>query len=152
MIEFENEVTIGKPIEDVFSFVADLENIPLWNYFVMSVTKRSEGDAVVGTEYHQVRKNDSQDLKIVNLVPNHKLIIETIPPSKPALRRAMIFDYENGQTHISDHWELNTGSFALVERIAARRIKQAVSENLEKLKELLETGRTTLQDGRSVDL
>ncbi|MGD8633358.1 MAG: SRPBCC family protein [Anaerolineales bacterium] len=152
MIEFENEVTINKPVDEVYPFVADLENIPLWNYFVMEVTKQTNGAIAVGTEYHQVRKTDSQDLTIKELVPNRKLTVETIPPSKPSLTRTILFSGDDERTQISDQWKLDTGSIGLLERIAARRVKRAVSENLGKLKEVLETGGTTLQDGRSVHL
>jgi hypothetical protein len=40
----------------------------------------------------------------------------------------------------------------LLEPLAARRAKAGVRENLGKLKTLLETGRVTLQDGRSFAL
>jgi hypothetical protein len=45
---------------------------------------------------------------------------------------------------------LDTGKAALVERFAGRNVKSAVAENLQKLKQLLETGKVTLQDGRTV--
>lgn len=64
MIKFENRVTIDLPINDVFPFVTNLENIPKWNYFVQSVSSSTPGPSKVGSVYHQVRKNDSQNLKI----------------------------------------------------------------------------------------
>ena len=53
-----------------------------------------------------------------------------------------------GGTRLRDRWELETGLPALVERITSGQVQTAVAQNLEKLKELLETGRTRLQDGR----
>jgi uncharacterized membrane protein len=29
---FENTVILRRPIEDVFGFLADFENVPKWNY------------------------------------------------------------------------------------------------------------------------
>ena len=52
-------------------------------------------------------------------------------------------------TRITDHWDLQSGHNPLVELLGERRIKAAVAENLGKLKQLLETGATTLQDGRA---
>jgi hypothetical protein len=52
-------------------------------------------------------------------------------------------------TILTDEWELDTGKPALVERFAGRNVKSAVAENLQKLKQLLETGKVTLQDGRT---
>ena len=152
MIKFENQVTIDLPINDVFRFVTNLENIPKWNYFVQSVSKKSSGSSEVGSVYHQVRKNDSQNLKIVELKPNENLIVETIPPSKPNLRREMVFHIKDESTKIIDRWELSFGLFGPLETLAGNRVKSAVKENLKKLKELLETGNTTLQDGRTVSL
>jgi hypothetical protein len=62
----------------------------------------------------------------------------------------MMFQAENGCTHIVDKWQLDTGTVSLLEGLATRRVKGAVLENLTKLKELLETGQTTLQDGRRI--
>jgi Polyketide cyclase / dehydrase and lipid transport len=40
---FENTVMIARPIEDVFAFLSDLENIPKWNYAIVETRKISEG-------------------------------------------------------------------------------------------------------------
>jgi hypothetical protein len=52
-------------------------------------------------------------------------------------------------TRITDQWQLQSGHNPLVELLGERRIRAAVAENLGKLKQLLETGTTTLQDGRA---
>ena len=152
MIKFENQITIDLPISDVFPFVTNLENIPKWNYFVQSVSKTFTGSTGIGSIYHQVRKNDSQDLKIVELQPNKSLVVETIPPSKPSLRREIVFHVRDESTTVVDRWELSFGLFGPLETLAGNKVKSAVKENLKKLKELLETGNTILQDGRSVAL
>jgi hypothetical protein len=53
------------------------------------------------------------------------------------------------RTRLTDKWQLDMGLPKLLEPLAANRAKSGVRENLEKLKELLELGRVTLQDGRS---
>ena len=59
--------------------------------------------------------------------------------------------YEEGNTtRIRDEWKLDTGRPAILERLALRRVKSAVAENLAKLKKLLEEGRVVRQDGRQV--
>ena len=62
----------------------------------------------------------------------------------------MHFELEpvEGGTRLHDRWELETGLPGLVEQITRGQVQTAVAQNLEKLKELLETGRTRLQDGR----
>jgi hypothetical protein len=106
----------------------------------------------VGSTYHQVRREDEQDLRISKLEPNKSLIVETIPPSKPELRREITFEVQGNRTRIIDKWQLDKGIPKLLEPLAANRAKLGVRENLEKLKTLLESGKVTLQDGRSFSL
>lgn len=64
----------------------------------------------------------------------------------------MRFTFENigGATRLTDEWELETGRNPLLERLGTMKIKSAVAGNLAKLKQLLETGETRLQDGRTM--
>ena len=152
MFNFENTIVIDKPIETVFSFVVDLETTPMWNYYVLSVVPTSPEPGKMGSTYHQIRKDDEQDLRISKLEPNQSLIVETIPPSKPELRREMTFETQDNRTLITDKWQLDMGVPKLLEPLAANRAKSGVRENLGKLKTLLESGQVTLQDGRSFTL
>jgi uncharacterized protein YndB with AHSA1/START domain len=45
---FENTVLIARPIEDVFGFLSDLENVPKWNYAIVETRKISEGPVAWG--------------------------------------------------------------------------------------------------------
>jgi carbon monoxide dehydrogenase subunit G len=150
MLEFENTIRIHRPIAEVFAFLSDFENIPKWNYYVLEVRKRSNGPIGVGTIYHQVRKTDEQDFRITELIKNQAVAIKTLPQSSLALEMRFTLYDEGGATLIRDEWKLDTGQPALLERLAAGKIKSAVAENLVKLKELLEEGRVVLQDGREI--
>src|SRR5215218_1353834 len=131
MLEFENTIRIDRPVDEVFVFLSDFENIPKWNYYVLEVRQLSDNPIGVGTTYHQVRKTDEQDLRITEFDPNHTVAVKTLPQSSPR-----------------DQWKLDTGRPAVLERLPRGRVKSAVAENLAKLKELLEEGRVVLQDGR----
>jgi carbon monoxide dehydrogenase subunit G len=152
MIEFTNQIVVERPVDEVFAFVSDFRNVPKWNYYVLQVTKTSSGPVGAGTTYHQVRKTDEQDFRIVTYRPDRQVTIQTIPPSKPAFEMRFAFEPEGSGTRITDEWKLDTGRLALLERLGAGRIKSAVLENLGKLKQLLETGEVRLQDGRHVSL
>jgi uncharacterized protein YndB with AHSA1/START domain len=65
---FENTVMIARPIEDVFAFLSDLENIPKWNYAIVETRKVSEGPVGVGTVYHQVRSVPSRSEERLDVV------------------------------------------------------------------------------------
>ena len=152
MIEFENVVEIDRPIGEVFGFLTNLENLPKWNYFVTKVQKISPGPAGVGARYHQERKSDSQELSIVEMETNRLLTLETVPPSKPELKRWMKFEGINGKTRLVDRWRLESGQPPLLQALARGKVRSAVKDNLLKLKELLEKGRVVLQDGSQVVL
>lgn len=152
MLEFENTIRIDRPVEEVFAFLSDFENIPKWNYYVLEVRQLSEGSIGVGTTYHQVRKSDQQDLRIIEFEPGHTVAVKTLPQSTPDLEMRFTLYEEGSTTRVRDEWKLNTGRPAIFERLAGGRIKSAVAENLAKLKELLEEGQVVLQDGRQVTL
>lgn len=152
MLEFENTIRIDCPIEEVFAFLSDFENIPKWNYYVLEVRQLSDGPTGIGTTYHQVRKTDEQNFRITELEANHTVAVKTLPQSSPSFERKFVLYEEEDTTRIRDEWKLDTGRPAVLERLTGKGVKSAVAENLAKLKELLEEGRVVLQDGRQVTL
>jgi uncharacterized membrane protein len=152
VLEFENAVRINRPINEVFEFLSDFENMPKWNYFVLEVTKTSEGPTGIGTTYHQVRKTDEQYFHIIEFEPYHKVAVKTLPQSSPQLEMRFTLDAEGTTTIIRDEWKLDTGKPAFIEKLTRGRVKSAVAENLAKLRELLETGQVILQDGREATI
>jgi uncharacterized membrane protein len=152
VLEFENTIAIDRPIDEVFAFLSDFESIPKWNYYVLEVKQLSESPIGIGTTYHQVRKTDQQDFQIIEFEPNNTVAVKTLPQSSPSFERRFTLYEEGDTTRIRDQWKLDTGRPALLERLARGRVKSAVSENLSKLKELLQEGRVVLQDGREVTL
>jgi len=152
VLEFENTIAIDRPIDELFVFLSDFESIPKWNYYVLEVKQLSESPIGIGTTYHQVRKTDQQDFQIIEFEPNNTVAVKTLPQSSPSFERRFTLYEEGDTTRIRDQWKLDTGRPALLERLARGRVKSAVSENLSKLKELLQEGRVVLQDGREVTL
>ena len=148
MLEFENTIPIDRPMDEVFAFLSDFENIPKWNYYVLEVRQLSEHPIGIGTTYHQVRKTDEQDFRIIEFEPGYTVVVKTLPQSTPSFERKFTLYEEGDTTRIRDEWKLDTGRPAVLERLARGRVKTAVAENLAKLKELLEEGRVVLQDGR----
>ena len=148
MLHFKNELEIYRSVSDVFSFISNFENMPKWNYFVLEVTKLSAGSIGLNTTFRQVRKTDTQEYKITEFEPNRRVTVETLPPYSKLVMRFTL-EQANNHTTLTDEWELDTGKPAFIERLAGGNVKSAVAENLQKLKQLLETGKVTLQDGRT---
>ena len=150
MIEFENQILINRPVDQVFDFLSDFTNVPKWNYFVLSVEKTSDGEVGPGTQYHQVRKTDEQTFTVIEHEPGERIAVKTLPGSQPAFEMRLTLLPEGEGTRLIDAWILETGRPELIERLIAGRVKRAVMENLKKLKQLLETGVVRLQDGRLI--
>lgn len=150
-MNFENTITIRRPVKDVFLFVTTFENIPKWNYYVTDVSKLTKESTGEGTLYHQIRKTDQQDFRIQEYEPNHLVTVETTPGSQPRFKRRFVFESVADGTKITDTWELDLGHNPLIQWLGASKVKSAAAENLGKLKELLETGQTQLQDGRQIN-
>jgi uncharacterized membrane protein len=149
LLEFNNKLEIKRPIAEVFQFLSNFENMPKWNYSVVDVKKISTGPVGINTAFSQRRKTDSQEYKIIEYEPKKRVAIEIQPPSvKLTMGFTLQPSYNDNYTIVFDEWKFNTGIPALFARIGVTNVKAAVAENLEKLKELLETGKTILQDGR----
>lgn len=147
-MKFHNEIDIQRPIDEVFAFVAEMRNVPRWNYYVTDVIQEDGNSPQVGARYFQTRKNDSQHFVMTQFIKGHSLTVETEPGSEPVFTRHMQFKATPDGMRIIDHWTLQTAYPSILESLAMGKIRSAVAENLGKLKELLETGQTQLQDGR----
>jgi uncharacterized membrane protein len=149
MLHFKNKLEINRPVADVFSFISNFENMRKWNSFVSKVTKLSEGSIGLNTTFSQARKTYTLEYKykIIEFEPNRRVTIETLPDSKQVMRFTL-FEQANNHTLLIVEWELDTCKKpAFVERLIDGKGKSA--ENLRKLKQLLETDKVTLQDGRT---
>jgi uncharacterized protein YndB with AHSA1/START domain len=141
-MKFENTVRIDRPVEDVFAFLADFENIPKWNYAIVETHRLSEGPVGVGTTYRQVRSVPSRSeetFEVTEFEPNRRLAIHG---GFGPLEGTMTYDLEpdDGGTRLTNSAQLEGRGLAkLAAPLASGRIAEAVSENLTALKQLLES-------------
>ena len=152
MISFEHRIRIACPREEVFDFVSNFENVPKWNYFVNSVRKVDQIPIGMGARFHQIRKTDQQDFDIVEFDRPSKVVVKTLEGSFPKFTMGFEFKAKGDHTILTDTWNLETGRSPFLEVLGKSKIKEAVAENLSMLKELMETHRTRLQDGRLVSI
>jgi hypothetical protein len=55
MASFTIVIEISRPAQEVFAFLADLENVPKWNYAITKTRKTSPSEVGVGTTFEQTR-------------------------------------------------------------------------------------------------
>jgi len=142
-MEFRNIVTIRRPVEDVFVFLAAFENVPTWNHAIESTTKTSAGPVGVGSTYRQIRsepKRSEEGFEVTVFEPVSRLAIDgKIGPFHARL--AYLIEPMEGGTRLINTVDLEPSSSAskLLAPFAGSRIKTAVAENLDALKRILET-------------
>ena len=141
-----NKLKLDVPVDRVFNFLSEFENIPLWNYYVLKVWRDKDAD---GKLYHQIRKTDQQTFKVVEESKPNKIKIETTNQKGLRFSRIFLIKASNeNECILDDRIEMYLDKPQLIQKIFKPQIKKAVGENLYKLKQLLEQGSTVLQDGR----
>jgi uncharacterized membrane protein len=148
MILIENSISIKADVGKVFNFLADPEKLPKWNYYVKKVYRKSSGNSELGSRYRQIRKNDEQTFEITKFQKNKLIEFTTTPNSTIKFKRKLTFSENHSHCEVTDYFELDTGHPLILQKVLRYKIRKSVKENLMKLKQLLEMGRTILQDGR----
>jgi uncharacterized membrane protein len=142
MIDFETDVRIDSPIEEVFAYVADPLNLPRWNSAVQAVRKTSADQNAVASTYSMERELPSgravNELEVVASDPPRTFAIRTTAGPTPFLYRYR-FSTENSETVIKLDAEVELpGAAAFLPQFAGRLVRKGVNNNLARLKEILE--------------
>ena len=142
MQTFQNTVTIQRPAEEVFAFLADFENIPRWNYAIEETKKASAGPVGVGTRYRQTRSVPGRSVEAFEVTvfePGRRLAIDgQIGPFQATISYEL--EAVAGATRLVNNVELDPSHAMgrLAAPLATPRIKAAVAQNLSKLRLVLE--------------
>ncbi len=141
MPQAQHTVTIRRPVEAVFDFVADGENCPQWRPGVLDI-KRISGDGV-GTTYRQgvrgpMGRRIAADYRVTVLEPNRVLAFETIAgPVRP--RGRYEFEPHNGSTRLT--FSLETELSGLTRLLMGSMVSRTMASEvmtLDNLKRILE--------------
>ena len=142
MATFHNTVTIARPADEVFAFLADFTNIPVWNYAITRAVQTSPGPAGVGAIYRQTRsipRRSEETFEVTQFAPPDRLAIKgQIGPFNAT--SSYLLQRTAGGTRLTNNVELEPSSALLrpFGPLAIPRVKAAVARNLGMLKQLLE--------------
>ncbi len=142
METFENTVTIQRPAEHVFAYLANFENVPAWNYAIEKTSKSSPGPVGAGTTYRQLRsvpRRSQEGFQVTVFEPAARLAVEgQIGPFHATT--SYLLEAIAGATRLTNNVALEP-SHAVLRPIAllpVPKVKAAVAQNLAKLKQILE--------------
>ena len=141
MIKVEKSIFINKPPEVVFAFVTAEGN---YTKFQAGVTEVIEGGPrnTVGSSFTEVRKFMGQEmrttLEITAFVPNAKWAAKVVKGPVP-YEVTVTYEASGGGTNYTTHVKGEPkGFFKLAEGMVAGQLEKSLTEDGQKLKELLE--------------
>jgi carbon monoxide dehydrogenase subunit G len=140
MASFENTMIIQRPVEEVFAFLADFQNVPKWNYAIVQTTKVSPGPVGVGTTYRQTRSiptRSEESFEVTVFEPPRRLEVRgQIGPFRA--RIGYLLEPTDSGTRLRNAVDLeSSGLSTIVAPLATSRVKHAVAANLDTLEQLL---------------
>ena len=126
MIKFKQTGIINTSVEKVFAIVADPKKIPDWRNDVPAITQVS-GDTKVGTTFlEEVHFMGTHQLlmKVIEFVPNKKLVIEAQSGMTMLPTQSFTFANEGNNTRIDLEVTMKvTGFFKLMEFMFPMKLK-----------------------------
>lgn len=143
MIQINDTITIRHPLEQVFSFVADMENLPQWQSEVVTSAVLTPGPARVGTQFTEVvkvgRKHLQTVCEITDLVPNRRI---GFAAASPAIGYQGLFSLDENGGHDTDVKLAATvelkGWYRFLAPLFAGEVRKGARQELETLKRILE--------------
>ncbi len=144
MFTSSTQVTIDKPIDEVFAFVADARNRPRWDESVQSEELTSPEPIGVGSTVRTTMKSGGGkrrfEWRITEFqAPRHQLIESTEAPFPMTLRYELEPSGEGTSVAFSITGEPG-GVMRLLQPVLSRATQKSLDEAFPRLKRLLETG------------
>ena len=144
MINFEADITIERPISEVFKYVAKVKNNPRWNSAVVDVERIAGGKKKTDYEYKMYRvigkKKVENICRVVEYERNKLLTLKATKGPTPFTYKYSFEKVEDG-THISLEGKVKEEGlpFSSTSFVAVHTFENGMSNNLKTLKEILES-------------
>jgi len=143
MIDVTVATTVERPVDEVFAFVADIENEPRWHTDILETERLTEGDVKEGTNYRiefrsQPMSPHGGTVEIVKFEPGRRIVSRSdMGNMKPELTH--FFDEANGGTRVTRRIQIETsGLMTLMSPVMKVMVRRRNVQFLDNLKRLLE--------------
>jgi len=143
MIDVTVATNVERPVDEVFAFVADMENEPRWHTDIVEAERLTEGEVGEGTNFRvqfrpQPMSPSEGTIEIVEFQPARRIVSRSdMGNMKPELTH--VFEEVNGGTRVTRRIQIETsGLMTLVSPLMKVMVRRRNAEFLENLKRLLE--------------
>ncbi len=143
MLTVDESVVIDRPRQEVYEFLADPENVPVYNGNIVEYELLSGGPYEVGRRCRAVvrvagRRLDSTD-ELIEAEDGRRIKIQSDDAKIPYTLEVR-FDDEGDATRVTWHQEMESlkGVFKFADSIVLKMYSRDVRSNLDKAKTLLE--------------
>jgi uncharacterized protein YndB with AHSA1/START domain len=140
-LQFTNEVLIRRSPVDVFAFLADFTNLPLWNYAIRATEKLSPGPVAVGSRYRQQRSVPApaeETFTVTEWDPDRRVAISGDFGAFTGTLTYRLDPAPTGTTLANDVLLRPHRRLGLLGRVAGAQVRSAMAENLDELRRGLE--------------
>jgi uncharacterized protein YndB with AHSA1/START domain len=142
MTRIEHTLTIERPVEEVFDYLMDASNDPVWMAHVVEVGRGADQPVELGLEIDETVKFLGKRLPVTMKVTEHepprRSTIELTGSPVPG-RGSYELEAVDGGTRLTATLETDAhGFFKLAEPVFARMARRDFVGNFETLKDLLE--------------
>jgi uncharacterized membrane protein len=136
-VDFDLEVTIDRPVSDVFAYVTDVHNIPKWQESAVSAEWVEEGRRFRERRRFMGREADVE-LEITAIEQDRRFDVQTVrAPVKFEIRHS--FEEVDGRTLLGVHAEAKLGgALRFAAGMAKKQAEGQFRNDFERLKKVLE--------------
>jgi carbon monoxide dehydrogenase subunit G len=143
MINVQVSIVINRPLEEVFSFLSNLENNMKWRSGMIKAEKVSDGPIGVGTTYRMINNFFGRQVEGEAVVTEYELNRKYATMNKSGLpiKTQRMFEPVEGGTRVTFSVETEVGGFfKLVEPLMARIGRRRLEADAVMVKALIESG------------
>jgi hypothetical protein len=139
MVRIEGEIIIDRPVEEVFDFVADERNEPLYNPRMVRAEQVTPGPIGVGTRFEAEIRSMGRPARMIIENTGYerpRRLASTTRLSTMDIEGVLLFEPVGGGTRMRWRWNLRPrGALRLISPLVARmgrRQEQAIWTNLKR--------------------
>jgi uncharacterized protein YndB with AHSA1/START domain len=144
MITLRETINVKSPIEKVYDYLVNLENVQRWQPAVIEVTRLTEGPTRVGTSFREVvrfmGRQYTSTCEIVELEPNRMFAFNATSDGPLEYKTKYTFEPADGGTRLEIVGSFQTkGAWRLLEPIMKGEIRKESQMELVAVKKAIES-------------